>query len=130
LKKADSWESDRFTSEPDATFVAWESFEANKVRLVERKDRPDQFIELVGTPDCVLEVVSLSRAKKNTELLLEAYHRAGIPEYWITDARFDEVSFQILRRRRDRYVVIKPSDGGTARLSFTSPFDCGSGRTG
>ena len=35
-------EAAELSTEPDATFVAWESFEANKVRLVERKDRPDQ----------------------------------------------------------------------------------------
>ncbi len=115
-------EAAELSTEPDATFVAWESFEANKVRLVERKDRPDQFIELVGTPDWVLEVVSRSSVKQDTELLLDAYHRAGIPEYWIIDARFDEVSFQILRRRRDRYVVIKPSDGWYRSVVFHRSF--------
>ena len=115
-------EAAELSTEPDATFVAWESFEANKVRLVERKDRPDQFIELVGTPDWVLEVVSRSSVKKDTELLLDAYHRAGIPEYWIIDAPFDEVSFQILRRRRDRYVVIKPSDGWYRSAVFHQSF--------
>ena len=89
---------------------------------MERKDRPDQFIELFGTPDWVLEVVSCSSVKKDTELLPYAYHRAGIPEYWIIDTRFDKVSFQILRRRRDRYVVIKPSDGWYRSAVFHGHF--------
>jgi hypothetical protein len=45
------------------------------------------------------------------EVLRDLYHRAGIPEYWLIDARFDEVSFQILRRRRDRHVAVKPQNG-------------------
>lgn len=115
-------ETAELSTEPDATFVAWESFEANKVRLVERKDRPDQFIELVGTPDWVLEVVSRSSVKKDTELLRDAYNRAGIPEYWIIDARFDEVSFEVLRRRRDRYVVVAPRNGWHRSAVFGRSF--------
>ena len=60
--------------------------------------------------------------KKDTELLLDAYHRAGIPEYWIINARFDEVSFQILRRQRARYVVIKSSDGWHRSTVFHRSF--------
>jgi Uma2 family endonuclease len=99
------------STEPDATFVSWASFEAGRVRLVPRKNRPEQYIELEGTPDWVLEVVSQSSVQKDTEVLRDLYHRSGISEYWLIDARFDEVSFQILRRRRDRYVAVKPRDG-------------------
>jgi Uma2 family endonuclease len=99
------------STEPDATFVSWASFEANRVRLVPRKNRPEQYIELEGTPDWVMEVVSQSSVQKDTQELRDLYHRAGVSEYWLIDARFDEVSFQILRRRRDRYVAVKPQNG-------------------
>ncbi len=104
-------EAAQLSTEPDGTFVTWRTFQSNRVHLVERKDRSDQYIELVGTPDWVMEVVSRSSVKKDTDLLLEAYYRAGIHEYWLIDARFDEISFQILRRRKDRYVRTKPRDG-------------------
>lgn len=99
------------STESAATFVSWASFEANRVRLVPRKNRPEQYIELEGTPDWVLEVVSQSSVQKDTQELRDLNHRSGIPEYWLIDARFDEVSFQILRRRRDRYVAVKPQNG-------------------
>jgi Uma2 family endonuclease len=99
------------STEPDATFVSWASFEADRVRLVPRKNRPGEYIELEGTPNWILEVVSQSSVQKDTEELRDLYHRSGISEYWLIDARFDEVSFQILRRRRDRYVAVKPQNG-------------------
>ncbi|MFI5454684.1 MAG: Uma2 family endonuclease [Isosphaerales bacterium] len=96
------------STEPDGTFVTWATFEAGRVRLVPRQDRPGQYVELEGTPDWVLEVVSRSSVRKDTEWLRQSYHQAGIPEYWLIDAQFDEVSFQVLRRRRDRYVAVAP----------------------
>jgi Uma2 family endonuclease len=50
------------------------------------------------------------------------YHRAGIPEYWIVDARFDEISFQILRHRRDRYVPVAARDGWYRSQVFAHAF--------
>ncbi len=85
------------STEPDATFVTWASFEAGRDRLVPPKDRPGPYMELEGTPNWVLEVVSRWSVQKDTEWLRAAYHRAGIPEYWLIDAQYDEVLFQILR---------------------------------
>ncbi len=110
------------STEPDATFVTWASFESGRVRLVPRKDQPGQYVELEGTPDWVLEVVSRSSVQKDTEWLRAAYHRAGIPEYWLIDAQYDEVSFQILRRRRDRYVAVASRDGWVRSTVFGRSF--------
>src|SRR5262245_43573567 len=99
------------STEPDGTLVTWKSFEMGRVHLGTRQDRPGQYVELVGSPDWVLEVVSRSSATKDTQALREAYHRAGVLEYWIVDARFEEVGFQILRRRRDGYAAV-PARGG------------------
>jgi Uma2 family endonuclease len=110
------------STEPDATLVTWASFAAGRARLVPRKDRPGQYIEIIGTPDWVLEVVSRSSVGKDTELLREAYHKAEVPEYWLVDARFDEVSFQILRRRRDRYVAVAPRGGWYRSPVFAHSF--------
>jgi Uma2 family endonuclease len=102
------------STEPDGTFVTWRSFETGRVRLTTRPDRPGQYVELVGSPDWVLEVVSRSSVAKDTQALREAYHRSGILEYWIIDARFQELDFQLLKRRRDGYAPV-PARGGWRR---------------
>jgi Uma2 family endonuclease len=109
-------------TEPDGTFVTWASFLSGRVRLVPRTDQPGQYVELVGTPDWVLEVRSRSSVQKDTGWLRASYHRAGIPEYWLIDARYAEVSFQILRRRRDRYIVVAPRDGWHRSTVFGHSF--------
>lgn len=93
------------STEPDGTVVLWTSLQSETVRLVPRKDRPGQFMEIEGTPDWVLEVVSLSSVRKDTVKLLKAYFEAGIPEYWIVNAMHDELDFQILLRETGGYVA-------------------------
>ena len=89
---------------PDGMFVRWATSEAGRVRFVPRKDRHGQFIEIRGTPDWVLEVVSLSSVHKDTIDLPILYHRAGIHEFWLIDARGEEIDFRILLRGRTKYV--------------------------
>lgn len=83
------------SAEPDVTFVSWSSFESMRVTLVERAGRPKRYVELVGTPDVVVEVVTDSSVRKDTQLLRTAYLAAGITEYWIVDARGAEIHFEI-----------------------------------
>lgn len=92
--------------EPDGLFASWATFESGRLRKVEKADRDDRFVELEGTPDLVVEVVSDSSVRKDTIALREAYAAAGIAEYWVIDARGDEVSFQILHLARDRYEAL------------------------
>jgi Uma2 family endonuclease len=115
-------EAAELSTEPDATFVTWESFDSGRVRLTPRKDLPGHYIELVGTPDCVFEVVSRSSVDKDTRTLRDAYHRAGIPEYWLIDARYEEIDFQILSRRRTRYVAVASHDGWLRSAVFGRQF--------
>ena len=90
------------SNEPDAVFVSYRSFETGRVRLVPTADGKDA-IEIEGPPDWVLEVVSPSSVGKDTKKLLLRYHTAGIPEYWLVDARGDEIDFQVLVRAADGY---------------------------
>jgi Uma2 family endonuclease len=99
------------SNEPDALLVKWESFESGRVRLIPRKGRHGQYMVLEGTPDWVLEILSLWSATKDKRLLREAYHRARIPEYWLIDAQGKEIVFQILQWRRSGYVAVTPRDG-------------------
>ena len=81
--------------EPDLTFISWQSIEEGCVQFVKRKDGTDD-IEILGSPDLVVEVISDSSVRKDTHLLRKAYFRAGIREYWLIDARGDEIRFEIL----------------------------------
>ena len=82
------------------------------MKLTRKKGRGDECIEIVGTPDLVLEIVSDSSARKDLVRLKQAYFRAGVSEYWPVDARGSEVRFQILRRKSDGY--------GTTASAFES----------
>ena len=90
---------------PDAVLATWASLEVGRVRLVADEKEPDRYRELEGTPDWLLEIVSDSSVHKDTKRLLEAYHRAGIPEYWLIDARGEEIDFQILLHQPTGYVT-------------------------
>ncbi len=88
---------------PDGSFVKWETSITGRVRLVPRKDRHGEFIEIQGTPDWVLEAVSFSSVTKDTIELPIIYHRAGISEYWLVNARGPEIDFQVLVWGRNKY---------------------------
>lgn len=90
------------SNEPDAIFVSRATFAAGRARLVPSADERD-FVEIEGSPDMVLEIVSPSSVGKDTVQLRERYHLAGVAEYWLIDARGDEVHFDILRHTHAGY---------------------------
>jgi Uma2 family endonuclease len=110
------------SNNPDALFLAWETLEANRARLIPREGAPGQLIEIEGTPDWVLEVVSLNSVQKDTQQLRLAYHRAGIREYWLIDARGDKVSFQVLYRRKGKYTAAPLKEGWQRSRVFGRSF--------
>jgi Uma2 family endonuclease len=56
------------STEPDGMFVSYEAIRSGRARLTEGTDS----LELEGSPDMVLEVVSPTSVKKDTVILLEA----------------------------------------------------------
>jgi Uma2 family endonuclease len=90
------------SNEPDAVFATWESFKNGTIRLIPTADDED-YIELEGTPDWILEIVSPSSVSKDKRKLRLKYHKAGIGEYWLIDARGDDVDFKILIHGEDDY---------------------------
>lgn len=94
------------STEPDFLFASWEAFEAGRLQLIEKANRGDDYIELEGTPDLIVEIVSDSSEKKDLVTLREHYYAAGVPEYWIIDARGDTVRFQVLSRTDESYVAV------------------------
>jgi Uma2 family endonuclease len=96
------------STEPDLCFASWETLKTARLRLKPRAGRTDEFIELVGTPDLVVEIVSDSSEDKDLRRLRSAYARAAIPEYWLIDARGDRLTFAILRLVRGKYQPAPP----------------------
>jgi Uma2 family endonuclease len=84
------------SAEPDLTFVAWSGFEAGRVRLERRAGSDADFVEITGSPDLVVEIVSDSSVTKDTRHLREVYGRAHVLEYWLIDARGPDITFEIL----------------------------------
>ena len=84
------------STEPDGFLVLWETFASGAARWVDREGDQGP-IELVGRGDMVLEVVSDTSENKDFVELQRDYAAVGFPEYWLVDARREELSFQILR---------------------------------
>lgn len=95
---------------PDAVFVSNEAISSGRVILVEGKQ--GGFVELLGTPDMVLEVVSDSSEKKDNQTLFEGYFEAGVSEYWLVDARGSEVEFTLYRHAGKKYLPTRAQAGG------------------
>jgi Uma2 family endonuclease len=94
---------------PDLTFIAYETLQSDRVRLIEGDK--EGYTEIQGSPDMVLEIVSRGSVQKDTVILRQAYWEADIPEYWLVDARQEAASFTILRHTARGYVSV-PRRGG------------------
>jgi Uma2 family endonuclease len=108
------------SNNPDMVAVFWDSLESGKVRYV--KTKKERGVEIEGSPDWVLEIVSDSSVVKDTIDLRDAYHRAEIGEYWLIDARGDEVVFQILHWRKAGYVAAPHKTGWQRSRAFGRSF--------
>src|SRR5262249_22600433 len=89
---------------PDGIFMSRRTMDSERVRLI--TGAVEGVVEVQGSPDMVLEVVSDSSVKKDTVTLFDAYWKAGVTEYWLVDARRDQLQFDIFRHGAKGY---KPS---------------------
>ena len=103
------------STEPDLLFCSFKSLAAGRVAYREAVDGSLRFVEVNGTPDLVVEIVSSYSERKDTRDLLRRYFLAGIPEYWLIDARGEAIDFQLLKRGKTRYVAVKPDADGFRR---------------
>jgi Uma2 family endonuclease len=108
------------TSQPDGMFVSTECMRTGRVRLV--AGVKEGFVELEGTPDMILEILSTGSIAKDTKRLRELYWRAGIPEYWLVDVRGERLSFEILRRTAKGYVATRNVGGWLKSSAFGKSF--------
>ncbi len=109
-----------FSVRPNCTFVSQASYEAGRVKLVEGME--EGYLELEGTPDMVLEVISPTSVRKDTVLLREAYWEAGIREYWLVDGRKSSLKFDILRHTPRGYTPTRKQQGWVRSGVFDRSF--------
>jgi len=80
---------------PDGLYLSRETIASDRIRLI--TGAGSGVVEVQGSPDMVLEVVSDSSVKKDNVTLLQAYWTAGVAEYWLVDARNDTLRFEIFQ---------------------------------
>ena len=113
----------RVSTEPDFLFLSWAASETGRVTLGQRKHDHEDSIEIVGTPDLVLEILSDSSVRKDLVRLKAAYALAGIPEYWVVDARGDQIRFEILTLDDGAYRASAPADQPQTSRVFRARFE-------
>ena len=69
-----------------------------------------------------MEIISASSVRKDSVQLRRAYFLAGIPEYWLIDARGAEVIFEILRANDSGYQAVPSEDGWQVSAVFKRAF--------
>ncbi len=105
---------------PDGTFILKRTLDSDLIRLIE--GREGGYVEIQGSPDMVLEIVSRSSVHKDYDLLRKGYWEAGIREYWLVDARKAPAKFEILRHTPRGYVATRKQDGWVKSSVFGRSF--------
>jgi len=84
------------SAEPDVVFISRDSLRSGRARLVPKAGgEPGRYVEVEGAPDLIVEIVSDTSVVKDLRRLPPAYFRAGVSEFWLADARGEELLFQI-----------------------------------
>jgi Uma2 family endonuclease len=108
------------STEPDGLFYTWATLQSGRMRFV--PDAHGGVMELEGTADMVLEIVSASSVTKDTVRLQDLYWRAGVTEYWLVDARAETPRFEILGHTPSGYVAVQPKNGWLTSAVFGRVF--------
>jgi Uma2 family endonuclease len=110
------------STEPDAMFLSYDAYLAGKAKYIESRTSRGSYVELIGSPDWTLEVVSSSSSRKDKVLLKEAYFLAGVREYWIVDATGDDVKLSVLARGKKEFSLIRAKESWYPSSVFGSAF--------
>lgn len=108
-------ESANVSTVPDAVFCSFDWFRTSRVKQVESKKGSGNEVELIGSPNLVVEVVSPSSVRKDTQRLPPLYFKAGVAEYWLVDARGDSLEFTSFRRGKRSWQAVEPAADGFVR---------------
>jgi len=96
--------------EPDVIFVTNTSLENGNVKLMDG----DISLEVEGSPEIIVEVISPTSVRKDEKTLREKYWEAGVQEYWLADSR-KVPSLSILKRTSRGFVTVKANAQGWLR---------------
>ncbi len=110
------------STEPDGTFVTWQTLESGGARVVIAREGDEDGIEMRGSPDWVMEIVSTSSVVKDTQVLPASYHRAHVSEFWLINARGEDVRFTVLHDHPDEYNTVPTEDGWMTSRMFGRQF--------
>lgn len=105
--------------EPDGCFVSTKGLREH-VRAIE--GARGGHVELEGSPDMVLEIISDSSVQKDRKHLKRKYWEAGIREYWLVDVRGERLEFEIFRHGNSGYVAIRKKEGWVRSTVFETSF--------
>jgi Uma2 family endonuclease len=97
-------------TEPDAMFISSAAIAEKRVKFAAGKKRGAVATRILGSPDIVIEIVSTSSEDADTEWLMSAYHEADVVEYWLIDARKDELQFDIFKHDKKGYAKARKQD--------------------
>jgi Uma2 family endonuclease len=100
------------SNEPDLMFCSWDSLRSGRVSYRENVEGSERLVEVAGAPDMVMEVVSRSSVRKDTQTLRKSYLEAGVKEYWLIDARGRDIDFQLLTRGDDEFRRVESDADG------------------
>lgn len=100
-------------SEPDVMFCTWETMLSKQAEICESRPGNRRLMELRGSPDVVVEIVSRSSVRKDRTILREKYYDAGIREYWLIDAQGEKIDFELLVRGDGRFRATRPGKDGS-----------------
>jgi Uma2 family endonuclease len=106
------------STEPDGMFLSFAAIESGKVLLVDGAES----MEVEGSPDMTLEVVSPTSVRKDTIILRDLYWKAGVQEYWLVHPTRNEVDFQILQHSARGYVSTRRQAGWVKSAVFGKAF--------
>ena len=106
------------STEPDGMFLSYAGLRAGRVRLAEGEDS----LEVEGSPEMVLEVVSPTSRRKDTVVLRELYWRAGVREYWLANPARQGLTFDILRHGPKGYIAVRKQGGWIRSGVFGASF--------
>jgi Uma2 family endonuclease len=106
-------EAANIANEPDLMFCTWETLVTKRAEIKESRPGNRRYLELRGSPDVVVEIVSRSSARKDKKILRQKYFKAGVKEYWLIDAQGKTINFQLLVRGSGRYRSTRPGKDGS-----------------
>jgi Uma2 family endonuclease len=125
------WSNDEagFATLPDGFFISRESYRSGRVRFSNGGNPAAEATEVIGTPDLVVEIVSDVSQEKDTDWMRTAYHEAGVPEYWLIDARRSRLAFDVYNRRKAGYHAARRTGGWVKSVALRQSFRLRRGRT-